>query len=107
MNEVFKAVTPTTLRAAESKYGLRYSILLALPYFDPVRFCIIDAMHNLFLGTGKHAFAVWLESGVLSKESLHAIERKVNLFRVPVDIGKLYRHVMAVSQLISGEIGSQ
>ena len=30
--------------------GLRWSELLRLPYFDPSRFVVIDAMHNLFLG---------------------------------------------------------
>ncbi len=42
----------------ESKYGVRYSIL---PYFDPIKFTVIDPMHNLFLGTGKHVFKVWVE----------------------------------------------
>ena len=37
----------------ESEHGCRYSILLELPYFDPVRMLLIDPMHNLFLGTGK------------------------------------------------------
>ena len=30
--------------------GVKWSELLHLPYFDPTRFVIIDAMHNLFLG---------------------------------------------------------
>jgi hypothetical protein len=30
--------------------GLRWSELLRLPYFDPARFIVVDAMHNLFLG---------------------------------------------------------
>lgn len=30
--------------------GLRWSELLRLPYFDPSRFVVVDAMHNLFLG---------------------------------------------------------
>ena len=30
--------------------GLRWSALLRLPYFDPSRFVVVDAMHNLFLG---------------------------------------------------------
>jgi hypothetical protein len=29
---------------------VRWSELLRLPYFDPTRFVVIDAMHNLFLG---------------------------------------------------------
>lgn len=38
----------------ESKYGCRYSILLDLPYFDPISMTIIDPMHNLYSGTAKH-----------------------------------------------------
>src|ERR1700678_2018376 len=48
-----------SFRAAESEEereavfnasGLRWSELLRLPYFDPARFVVVDAMHNLFLG---------------------------------------------------------
>ena len=34
--------------------GVRWSELLRLPYWDPTRFVIVDAMHNLFLGLVKH-----------------------------------------------------
>src|SRR5687768_15963683 len=33
--------------------GVRWSELLRLPYFDPVRFIVIDPMHCLFLGIAK------------------------------------------------------
>lgn len=66
---VRREVTKTGKQAAESKYGVRYSVLLALPYFDPVRFVAIDAMHNLFLGTGKHAYVTWLENDILTKQN--------------------------------------
>jgi hypothetical protein len=36
--------------------GLRWSELLRLPYFDPARFIVVDAMHNLFLGLVKEHF---------------------------------------------------
>ena len=55
--------------AAESRYGARYSELLRLPYFDCVRFTIVDPMHNLFLGTAKHLMEVWLELSTLSANS--------------------------------------
>ena len=32
---------------------MRYSVLLDLPYFDPVRFTVIDPMHNLYLALRK------------------------------------------------------
>ncbi|KAI0644445.1 hypothetical protein C8Q79DRAFT_876656, partial [Trametes meyenii] len=30
--------------------GVRYSVLLELPYWRPTRYGVIDTMHNLFLG---------------------------------------------------------
>ncbi|KAI0349684.1 hypothetical protein OH77DRAFT_1370358, partial [Trametes cingulata] len=30
--------------------GVRYSALLALPYWKPTRYAVVDVMHNLFLG---------------------------------------------------------
>ena len=56
IREVLKQTTKTAQNSAESQYGVRYSVLLELPYFDPVECTAIDIMHNLFLGTGKHVF---------------------------------------------------
>ena len=58
--------TKTGLQAAESKFGIRYSVLMSLPYYDPVRLTVVDTMHNLLLGTAKHAFDVWVQSDVLN-----------------------------------------
>ena len=44
--------------------GAKYSVLLQLPYYDAVRFVIIDPMHNLFLGLAKSTLKVWKENGV-------------------------------------------
>jgi hypothetical protein len=37
-----------------SKFAIRWSELLRLPYWDPTRFTVLDAMHNLFLGDLAH-----------------------------------------------------
>ena len=47
----------------ESKYGCRYSVLLDLPYFDPVVMTIIDPMHNLYLGS---AISIWMNQGLIT-----------------------------------------
>lgn len=76
VQEVLKETTKAGITAAESRLGVRYSILLRLPYFDPVRFTAIDIMHNLFLGSGKNVFNLWIEKCVLTiKESIDEIER--------------------------------
>jgi len=46
--------TTTAQKQKQSEVGCRYSSLLQLPYFDPIRMTIIDPMHNLYLGTAKN-----------------------------------------------------
>jgi hypothetical protein len=36
------------------RYGIRYSELLRLPYWDPTKFVVIDSMHGLLLANIKH-----------------------------------------------------
>jgi hypothetical protein len=45
-----EAETKSEQDAAFASSGVKWSELLRLPYFDPTRFVVIDAMHNLFLG---------------------------------------------------------
>tara|TARA_B110000881_G_C18591011_1_gene527951 strand:- start:147 stop:2789 length:2643 start_codon:yes stop_codon:yes gene_type:complete len=73
----------------ETECGLRYSKLLDLPYFDPVRFCLIDPMHNLFLGTAKRMFTLWLDSGILSVNSLNTLKLRIERLKIPTDIGRI------------------
>jgi hypothetical protein len=44
------AETKSEQDAVFASSGVKWSELLRLPYFDPTRFVVIDAMHNLFLG---------------------------------------------------------
>lgn len=88
-NKLFECNTLSALHSAESTYGVRYSVLLSLPYFDPIKFTVIDPMHNLFLGTGKHVFKIWVESQLLTPENLMLIEARFKLFRTPADVGRL------------------
>ncbi|EGN97905.1 hypothetical protein SERLA73DRAFT_74155 [Serpula lacrymans var. lacrymans S7.3] len=37
-----------------ARWGLRWSELLCLPYWDVTKFTVLDAMHNLFLGEFQH-----------------------------------------------------
>lgn len=87
--KVLECTTITSLHTTESQHGVRYTVLLSLPYFDPVQFTVIDPMHNLFLGTGKHAFKVWIEKELLNLRNLQEIEDSCKLFHVPADIGRL------------------
>lgn len=75
-HELLKQTTKAGMRKMESSFGVRYSSLLSLPYFDPIRFIVIDIMHNMFLGTVKHiSFKVWWDVQLISKGKLTEIER--------------------------------
>ena len=81
--------TQSHVRAMESEIGGRYSILMKLTYFKPVKFSVVDPMHNLFLGTAKHMLKVWIESEVLSKDHLATLEKQICSFVTPDGIGRL------------------
>ncbi len=83
---ISKESNPSAKQRAESRHGVRYSVLLALPYFDPVSYTVVDPMHNLFLGTGKHVFKVWIDKQLLSNAHLAQIETK---FRTPINVGRV------------------
>ena len=55
-----QAKNKTERNKLESEFGCRYSVLLQLPYFDPICMLIIDPMHNIFLGSAKHMKNIWL-----------------------------------------------
>ena len=79
--------TKMELEGSESKFGCRYSVLLRLPYFDAPRMLIVDHMHNLFLGSGKHFLkAVWLEREMISSGDCAVIQDRVDRFVVLSDI---------------------
>ena len=71
------------------EHGVRYSILLDLPYFDVVRFHVIDAMHNQLLGTAKNVTRIWCELGLLTSRDLQSMQRTVNSINVPADMGRI------------------
>jgi len=64
--KVRKAPTKTKHETLAKKYGLYYSSLLKLEYFDVIQFSAIDPMHNLFLGTAKRMFKIWIANGLLN-----------------------------------------
>ena len=76
-------------RRIEREYGCRYSVLLELPYFDPVRMCVVDPMHNLLLGTAKHMLSIWTDLKLLTSKEFMTIQDHVDRFLVPNDIGRI------------------
>ena len=72
-----------------SKCGVRYSLLLELPYLDIVRFHIIDPMHNLLLGSAKHVMKIWMKNEIITSQHLRTIEERVSKIHSPYDVGRL------------------
>jgi hypothetical protein len=82
------------LNAARKRFvkqtGVRWSELLRLPYFDPIRFIIVDPMHCLFLGIARWIVKqLWINTEVLSSDSLKTIQKKMNQFQIPTDVGQI------------------
>lgn len=71
----------------EQEYGARYTELLRLPYFDTIRFSVVDPMHNILLGTSM--VTLWKEHGLLSSNDFSHIQKNVNQFVTPPDIGRI------------------
>ena len=70
--------------------GVRWSELLRLPYFDPIRFVVIDPMHCLFLGIAKWIMKrIWVDESILSQNTLRSIQKKMDEFQVPADLGRI------------------
>ena len=72
-----------------------YTAFLRLPYFDPIRFHVVDPMHNLLLGTAKDMMDVWVDQGIISKQILQSIQGKIEHIRTPVDVGKIPSKISA------------
>ena len=74
-------------------YGTFYSVLIELEYFDAIQFCVIDPMHNLFLGTAKKMFKLWVEKNILSASDLEKIEERLESINSLTDIGRIPTHI--------------
>ena len=88
VNRILSIKMKTEREKKEKELGCRYSALLDLPYFDPVRMTIIDPMHNLFLGTAKRFMTV-LTDDMITKEDIVVIQDTVSSFKVPRGVGRI------------------
>ena len=93
IREINSCKTKTQRSALESKYGCRYSCLMELKYFDPSRMLIIDPMHNLYLGSGKHMIKLWLKTELITTNHFSKIQEFLDTFIVPTDIGRIPRKI--------------
>ena len=89
-----KCRTLTQRNSLSKEYGINYwSCLLDLEYFDVIRFCTVDPMHNLFLGTAKYVFKLWDKQGIIGKKEMKLLESRIEAMDVPTDIGRLPKKI--------------
>ncbi|XP_078670900.1 uncharacterized protein LOC144911017 isoform X2 [Branchiostoma floridae x Branchiostoma belcheri] len=87
--EINQCDNVTRKKALEKTYGTRYTPLMELEYYQSVRFCIIDPMHNLFLGTAKRIFKLWIDKDILNKAKLNKLEKRIGTMNLPNGMGRL------------------
>lgn len=88
--------TLTNLHAIEVQTGIKYSILVELEYFDPIRFTIVDPMHNLFLGTAKTVIKqIWLKRGIIQEANFPVLQTRVDIMTVPSDLGRIPHKILS------------
>ena len=86
----------TKQKELELSLGCRYSVLLDLPYFDPIRMAVIDPMHNLYLGTAKHILKrVWHERNMINKKDYASLQECVDAVCVPSNLGRIPSKILS------------
>ena len=72
----------------EHNYGFHFSELLRLPYFNSIRFAIVDPTHNVLLGSAKHLMLFWKDNKTITEIHFSSIQCVVDKFVTPADIGR-------------------
>ena len=72
-----------------TQLGVRYTVLFELPYCTSIEMCVIDPMHNLFLGTAKRVFSKWIEEDIITKAGLEKLQERIEEISSLSDIGRL------------------
>ena len=68
---------------------MKYTELLRLPYYDPIKCHVIHVMHNLLLGSAKKVFECWIEKGILKEKDLEEIGQLIQEVPVPSNVGRV------------------
>ena len=85
------AKTAKARNTIEKAHGIRYTVLSRLPYYDIVRFTVIDPMHNLLLGSAKTFVKFWRKD--INLKSLEELQIVVDKFTIPAGVGRIPRKV--------------
>jgi len=73
-----------------SSTHVRWTELLRLPYFNPIRHLIVDPMHCLFLGIGHWIVKkLWIDGNKITKQDLEKMEKRAKSIQIPADLGRI------------------
>ncbi|OAD76909.1 hypothetical protein PHYBLDRAFT_165407 [Phycomyces blakesleeanus NRRL 1555(-)] len=87
------ALNNTERTYLEKENGTRWSDLHRLSYFDPVRFTVIDPMHNLYLGTAKRMIQIWCECNYINEKNQLTIQELANGIVVPCGYARITKKI--------------
>ena len=69
---------------------VQWSEMLRLPYFDPIRFLVVDLMHNLFLGIAHWTVKrLWIDNDKIIKAHPELMEKRAKQIKVPADVKRI------------------
>jgi hypothetical protein len=69
---------------------VRWSEMLRLPYFNPIRHLVVDPMHCLFLGIAHWIVKrLWVDGGKITQQHLELLEKRAKDIKIPADLGRI------------------
>ncbi len=84
-----KCTTEESRKAHVSRYHVRWSEIYRLLHFNPVRFCVVDPMHCLFLGVAKWIVTkLWIGQGILDNVKLEIMQKRADTIKISSDLGR-------------------
>ncbi|MBV8802715.1 MAG: hypothetical protein JO131_07115 [Gammaproteobacteria bacterium] len=84
-----ECATEESRKAHVSQHHVRWSEIYRLPYFNPVRLCVVDPMHCLFLGVAKWiVMKLWIGEGVLNDEKLRVMQERADMIEFTSELGR-------------------
>jgi hypothetical protein len=75
-------------RVAQST-GVKYSVLLQLDYWNPIRHVVVDSLHCFWLGICRTLMKKWRDNKWASGKALDTMQKRLNAMRVPPDVCRL------------------
>ncbi|CAG8622759.1 14325_t:CDS:2, partial [Funneliformis caledonium] len=76
--------------------------LLRLPYFNPIWYCVIDLIYNLFLEIANWIVKrLWIDDEKISKDDLELMEKRSKAIKILADLGRIPNKI-ATSEGFSG-----